>query len=223
MTKYDFPYSFNVHPSIKYLGVTSFLDSFEEPFNAVKIATMVSANPNSEYYGIDVNTIVNHWKDTGIRGNKKHKEIEDWINFKTEMTEDCKSLNETLNITPKNTFSEIKLYSNKLQLVGICDLIPIIDDTIIVHDIKTFSKITDDKIDKASKQILLYCKMLRENIKDKNIKIRPGKIIVIRPKSKISDSGNNFDFYSPEYYDINPNVIKKVKQMINVRLDEIKV
>jgi hypothetical protein len=222
MFKEKFPYRFNINKDVKYLGVTSFLDSFEEPFDAIKIATIVSSIPTSEYYGIDVDTIINHWKDTGIRGNKKHKEIEDWLNFKSEMTEDCVSLNENLNVTQDNSYSEIKIYSNEYQLVGIVDLIQMINDTIIVHDIKTFSKVSDDKIDKASKQILLYCKMLRENIEDKKIKIKPGKIILIRPKSKISDSGQNFDFYKPEYVNINTNVVDTVKKMINVRKDDIK-
>lgn len=217
-----FPYDLkNIHPSIKYLGVTSFLDSFEEPFNALEIATKVSNIPSSEYYGFDVELIIKHWKNTGIRGNKKHKEIEDWLKFNM-VSDVCLDLKENLGISPDNSFSEIKIYSNELHLNGFIDIVQKNKETIFVHDIKTFSKISDDKIDKASKQIFLYCKMLRENIPDKNIRIKPGKIIIIRPKAKVTDKVDYLEFHEPEYINVNKNVIEYLKKMINVRLEDIK-
>ena len=216
----EFPFESRKKPNIKYLGVTSWLNKFEEEFIPLEVATKVSKNPRSEYYELDPQKIVKMWELTGKRGTKKHQEIEKWLKKETETCEFANDLYQKLDIHPDNSWAEIKVHSDNLQLSGIIDIIQGENNTYYVHDIKTFKKVTQDKIDKTTKQILIYCVMLDEVINDKNIKIRPGKIINLQPVANISEK-INLKFKKPEIIDINRYLFPQLSEMIDERFNEI--
>ena len=219
----NFPYISTKTENIEYLGVTSWLGSFEAPFIPEEVARKVSKNPNSEYFDIPISDIIKMWNDTATRGNRKHKEIEDWLKGVGEKNEHCSIIENSLGISPDNSFAEIKLYCDEFRLTGKPDIIQEIkekDYTIYnIHDIKTFKKNNKDKLIQASKQILIYCKMLRELIRNDDIIIRPGKIIVISPKNNISENVW-FEFSEPEIFDIEKGIMEDLIKMFNDRLQQ---
>lgn len=213
-----FPYVSIQDKSLKYSRVTEFLSSFEPPFDAKEVAEKVSNYENSEYYGHSVESILEMWRLTGIRGDQKHKQIENWLRSEGPETSECTIIKNTLGINPENTYAEIKLYANRFSLTGTPDIVQQIDpNTFIVHDIKTFKKVSDDKIDKASKQILTYCAMLKEIISNPDIKVKAGKIIIIQPSNNISDN-TSFEFEDPIFLDINKYVLGDLKFMLKTRI-----
>lgn len=206
-----------------YIRVTTWLNSYEKPFNAPKIAEQVSNNPNSEYYGMEIKDILSAWQNTSTRGTKKHKTIEDWIHGLSEINPTCEKIQNELGITPQNTYSEIQIWSNRLFISGTPDIIQKVDDTkYIVHDIKTFTKVNTDKIIKTTKQIMTYCLLLKHSRPD--LTFKPGKIILIRPKSKISENVTDDEFYDVEFLDLilDDYVTVQFMEMVKKRYSEIK-
>lgn len=232
MIKKDFPFlqkilDFDVlnHEYIlngeKVISVTRWLESFNtKPFDSHKISEEVSKNRFSEYYGMNPEKIRLLWSQTAQRGSEKHNSIEEWLLGKSKYCEEKEFLT-SLNITPKNSWSEIPLGSEKLKIAGTADIIQKVSDNWYrIWDIKTFTKISDNKIDKASLQILLYCILLYQ-ISNKTIKVTPGGIILIQPKNKISNGAENI-FNKPELLKINLSMQKKLNTMIKQRYEYLK-
>jgi hypothetical protein len=144
----NFPFDSIKNPKLKYFSVTKWLSEDEEPFDAMAIASKVCTYKGSEYFGMDPNTIVKLWDLTGKRGSDKHQEIENWLRGVNPTCEFKKEF-EQLGITPDTSWSEIKLYSDWLCLSGIIDIIQGGNKSYIVHDIKTFKKMTEDKLIKT--------------------------------------------------------------------------
>jgi hypothetical protein len=199
-------------------SVTTWLSSFEEPFNPYKISEEVSRNPNSEYYGLEPDKIRKLWQSTALRGSQKHSTIEDWL---TEKQDNCLESDFLINlgINPKNSWSEVPLISTKLMLAGTADIITFENEIFYIWDIKTAKKIDDNKIKKFSLQILTYCILLR-HMTDGKIKIAPGGIISIKPADNLSDGLTN-NFESPQFININKNISQQLKLMLKSRKREV--
>lgn len=203
----------------KMLSVTTWLSSFEPPFNPYDVSKKVSKLPNSEYYGMDPKVIRELWNKTGPRGSKKHDSIEKWLTGENESCKEQKFI-EKLGINPDNTWSEIKLYSEKLLLAGTADIITRIDDNVFkIFDIKTSSKIGKEKLNKFSKQIFTYGLLLK-HISDRPIRIIPGGIISIPPTDSISE-GVTDEFNDPKYINHNKEVWPDFLDMVKHRKNQI--
>ena len=204
---------------IEFMSVTTWLSSFDEPFNPYKISEQVSKNPNSEYFGMDPEVIRKLWAKTGPRGTKKHNSIEDWLTGKTDYCDE-KNFLINLGITPENSWSEVTLCSEKLLLSGTADIITRIDkDVFKIWDIKTSTKIGRDKLEKFSKQILTYGLLLK-HMSDRPIKIIPGDIISIMPTSGISE-GVNDGFLDAKIVSIDLSVKSSFRNMVKHRQKNI--
>lgn len=203
------------------IGVTTWLSSFDKEFNSYEIAKKVSKIPTSEYYGLDPKDIVILWESTGTRGKTKHDSIEKWLTGETESCLESKFF-ENLGINPENTWSEIKLCSEKLLIAGTADIITKIDENVYkIFDIKTSAKLGKEKLEKFNKQILTYGLLLKHMTTD-NIKIIPGGIISIAPVNLISEGVNDNDvFKKPVYIEPNLSVLPKFKEMVNHRKKQI--
>lgn len=209
------------YKSDKYISVTGWLNSFEPPFNPYEISKQVSKNPNSEYYKMDPSVIRKLWQGTAARGTKCHHDIEQWITGERKMCKYTEFLKE-LGIKASCSWSEVPLVSRQLKLAGTADIISYDkkNDKYIIWDIKTTKKITPDVIKKFSKQIFIYCIILRQMTENK-IKIIPGGIISIKP-SKFLSEGLLSEFDEPEFIDIDMSIANDLRYMIKRRLNEIK-
>jgi len=204
---------------IKLISVTSWLKQFEEPFDPYEISEKISKNPNSEYYGMDPAIIRSLWIKTANRGSKKHKTIEKWLTGETSSCDEAEFLIQ-YNITPQNAYSEIPLISKKLMLAGTADIITVENGQYFIWDIKTAKKVNEDKRRKFSLQILTYCVLLYQ-MADRAIKVSPGGIILIEPKSNLSKDVSNA-FKNAEFIEIDKNVKDELKYMIKIRKKELK-
>ena len=203
---------------IEYLSVTKWLSQFDKPFNPYKISEQVSKNPNSEYYRMKPEDIRSLWIKTGSRGTKHHNQIENWIVGKTDTCKE-KDFLEDLGITPSNTWSEVPLISNKLQLAGTADLITQTDEGLVVWDIKTSKKVDSKKILKFTLQICTYGYMISE-MANKEVEVFAGGIILISPKGNISEGVEEI-FNEPELIKVD-YIPDGFKEMIGNRKYQIK-
>jgi len=215
---FDESYHVYKHKGVKFLNVTTWLSKMDTPFDAYEVSEKVSKMPDSEYYGMNPAEIRQLWKDTAMRGNKKHKSIERWLKEESANCDEMIFLHD-LGINPKTSWSEIPLMSESLQLAGTADIITIKDNEYFFWDIKTCKKVDDAKLKKFSMQIMTYCVLLWEMTKG-SISINPGGIILIEPKDDLS-KGITSDFNPPvllnidhSVNDILINAIKKRRKYI---------
>lgn len=211
----------------KLTSVTTFLNEIDteegvEPFDAPKIAKMISLMENSKYFGLDVKTILSLWSKKANYGTRKHKQIEDYLSGKIKNFNHEKFFIDN-NITLDNTILEVIVFDEKLGLSGRFDLATVENDEIYIHDVKTSDPLTMDKIQHYSKQILIYSILLNRMLKKSclDFKVKPGKIIHIPPKYNILDERIDFtnldDFLYPELVDLELTEcdVSLVKKLLN--------
>jgi len=211
-----FPVSIDHSNSDKYEHVTSFISRQSPPFDGVRIAKEISTNCGSIYYEMEVEDILYYWKLATEFGNIQHQKIENYI--RKNQSCDFDEFFQQNNIGFENSYSEIKLTSDIYQLTGTADIIvrEINEDKTIyrIHDIKTYKNITDEKILKASVQILLYCMMLNNHLGENEIAI-PGKILHISNVSHPTNQDiSTWKISKPYFVNFDKNAIKEVKKYL---------
>jgi predicted patatin/cPLA2 family phospholipase len=235
---YRFNAKFHSHSvdSIKLQSVTGFINSFGEPFNAKKIISEITVNPNSEYYQLDSEFIQRQWQSLAVLGTKMHHRAELWLQNKINDTDfQFAEYFRKNNLIPENCLSEVSLFNLNYLLGGIADTIQILelDDKIQINvfDIKTTKNISEnyDKQKSASLQIYIYSLLLKNLMQkfkfEKPLEIKCGQIISIESNVKdIRKEINTHDltqFKEPillnlvkeqEHYDFIKNEMLKRKQ-----------
>lgn len=213
----DFPIDFSKICLGEYISPTRLLGVFEEPFDAMETAKAVATYENSEYYQIPVETILEYWKLTAPYGNIIHSEIQDYLTNNKECR--FKDALEKHGINYNNSYSEIEIKSQDKKMKGFVDIITVqeVEDRTeyIIHDIKTYKKINEDKLISASMQILLYCLILNDSLGANEYAI-PGKIIHISNNSKPNDlEYKEWENKNPVFYDFDKRAIKKLKNLLD--------
>lgn len=207
----------------KVISVTQFLSQFQPKFNPYKISEQVSKNPNSEYYGLDPDVIRKIWANTGPRGTIKHNEIENYLLGNKSECKESEFLS-NINITPGNSWPEIKLFSSKLMIAGTADIISYQNNQYVIYDIKTSKKVDNEKLKKFTEQVHLYCVMLKHMINNPEIEVAPGGIILISPIINLSKSleEDEVKFKDPEFIPITNVISSKLQENIKYRKYEVK-
>ncbi len=213
----------------KLTSVTQFLDEItkeqgEEPFNALKVATEISKNENSKYFGLEPRKILSLWSKKANYGTKKHKQVENGLNDENFNFPDKQFFIDN-NLNKDNTITEILVFDVELGLSGRFDLAEVKDNVIYIHDVKTSDPITEGKIEHYSQQILVYSILLNRMLKKSGLDytVKPGKIIHIKPKYDILDESMDFnnmeDFCYPEFIDVRLTKydVTLVKNVLNKR------
>lgn len=223
---------------LKLISVTQFIGRVKEPFNAYEVAKKLSDFPNCQYYKMDPKDIIKLWSLNANRGTKKHAEVEKYLNGELDNFID-KPFFDSINFSKNNCLSELKLYSEKFALAGTADIVEIKENDknidVLIHDIKTFQSLTDDRLESFNLQTIIYTIMLRELLSDfkkeysdYNLKVNPGKLLWYEPYQNISESNYDSDidtqFNFPRLIDVqkNFNVYEKVKKLLTDRKNELK-
>lgn len=125
--------------NIEFTSVTEFISSFFNPFDEYKIAQKLSTL--KKYNHMSTEDILKDWENRRNRGTIVHKQIEEFLNEideKSQSLENNIDANISLDLKTKqgiaflkkkcindnnNLFSEIKIYSEELQIAGTIDLI----------------------------------------------------------------------------------------------------
>jgi hypothetical protein len=156
----------------EYISVTTLLGEMF-PFDDVMVANRIRKFPNSPYYKWSVKRILKDWEDSATIGTLLHNACEQYT-LEGTIPEDpilksCVSQYAKLKFRGK-TIPEQLVYSKKLKIAGTIDLLEFCDNIIYVYDIKTYKKITRDRIHKLSLQLEIY-KRLAEGIYNKKCKV----------------------------------------------------
>lgn len=140
-------------------NVTSIVHKYFKPFDAKKIARMLSKFPVNRANGRGVRYYLNHWKEMAERGSLIHDEID---KFLSDDSSEFEAIADDLDLktsqaiewvsnfsveereTPmKKTISEALIYNKELGLAGAIDWIVIYeDDTFEIIDWKSNKKFT---------------------------------------------------------------------------------
>ena len=138
-------------PDFSFTSVTTFVGSFFEPFDEIKIANHL-VNNVPKYFGETPESIMKQWQVAREYGTEVHLEIENWIKDGTD-PKDIKSIVAAkwigAYISKPNieTFPEVIVYSKELGIAGTID--------ILMMDKKTGEYVlidwkTSKRIDKSS-------------------------------------------------------------------------
>ena len=115
-------YSLVNDPAIAFTSVTTFVNSFFEPFDEVKISNHL-VNNVPKYFGETPESLIEKWNLARKHGTDVHLEIENWIKNGTA-PKDQKSIAAKKWIggyvaRPNiETFSEVMVYSKELCIAG---------------------------------------------------------------------------------------------------------
>jgi hypothetical protein len=157
---------------IEYISVTTLLGQLF-PFDRNMIAKQISNNPNSPYYKWPLKKIFKDWSDSAVQGTILHNACEkfilDGIIPDDDILKICVQQYAKLKFKGK-TVPEQLVYSKKLKIAGTIDLLEFCDNIIYIYDIKTYKKITKDRIHKLSLQLEIY-KRLAEEIYNKKCQV----------------------------------------------------
>lgn len=173
----------------RFKGVTSWMDEYLPPFNAVKVATQCSKNPRSEYYQMEVQAILDLWKSKTTAGTEGHKAIEESINdglYPEDHTamyvDEMYRLLDEAGLTP--IVAEWVIYDEELGRASAIDILCGKEGKIVIVDAKFFEKgmefsaykgktfnypldmIGASKYDKVSVQADIYREILERNYPD---------------------------------------------------------
>lgn len=132
----------------EFFGVTSWIKQFEPHKDWKGIAFGSSKNPRSEWYGMEVDDILNAWKEKGNEsrevGNNIHKAIEDCINlgvYNEEYAPFIDAFWETMDANEiKPVVSELVLYDESIKRSSPLDIVGTKDGQVVIVDTKTFAK-----------------------------------------------------------------------------------
>ena len=150
---YEGPHTYEFFPDLRknegveYQGITSWIKDFEPYKDWDKIAKGSSFNPNSEWYGMDVEDIRDAWKQKGIdsaeKGNAIHKAIENSIVTGEYDEEYAQYIDAFWQLMDNNKIkpitAELVLYDENVERASPVDVVGLRDGQVIVIDIKTFA------------------------------------------------------------------------------------
>ena len=140
-------YKLKNHPDIIFTSVTTFVNSFFEPFDEVKVSNHL-VNNVPKYFGETPESLIEKWNVARQYGTDVHLEIENWIKEGIK-PKDEKSIAATKWIggyvsRPNiDTFSEVIVYSKELGIAGTIDILMMNKNTeeYVLIDWKTSKKI----------------------------------------------------------------------------------
>ena len=142
----------------RYVSVSSLLKKLF-PFDALEVATKVSAMPSSKYFGRTTDDIIAEWNGRRNIGTELHEAIEAAI-----LGKDCKpELRRFTRAFKAGNWrgplkSEVVLHDPELFIAGTTDLIEERPAEDVIWDIKTCRKIDEEKLLQYSAQITLYAR-----------------------------------------------------------------
>ena len=119
-----------LNSDIKFKSVTEFIGSFFNPFDELKIANQL-VNNVPKYKHLTSQELLQDWENRRNRGTIVHKEIETFLNnqcindnndIDLKSKQGIKFLNQKCIKDSNMLFSEIKIFSEKLQIAGTIDL-----------------------------------------------------------------------------------------------------
>ena len=179
-------YKLDSRPDIQFISATTFVSQFFEEFDAEKVAKrLVKFSP--KYRGMEVNDVLQLWRDAADHGTFVHEEIENHILNQTPLTErkSIHGVNWLKKFKMKSNFDiypEVIVYSEELKISGTIDLL-LFDkqsNTYLIMDWKTSKiigtkpygnkkgilpaseTIDDTKFNHYALQLSLYCYILEE-------------------------------------------------------------
>lgn len=231
------PHIYYVNNKAYEISVTSFVHSFFEEFNAMKIINKFydiwQSNSSSPYFGLTPDEIIQMWEDNGKNashlGTLMHKDIELFYNGEVPQNEDSIEFKHFQNFHQdynklKPYRSEWIIFCEELRLAGSIDM-AFIDENgeLILFDWKRSKEIKeqnkygegkyplnhlpDSNYWHYSLQLNIYKAILEKNY-DKTIsKMR---LAIFHP--------NNDNYIIVEV----PNLQEEVQQMFELRLEELK-
>ena len=168
MIKYDkASHTYKNEEGADYISVTTLLARLF-PFNAAEIAAKVNNMRGSCYYGMGVERITEQWQRSSGLGHMVHNAVENYI--KEGSVPDDKSLvplvDQFKRLNFKGTLmSEVMVQSSdEYKIAGTVDIIEDTGKHLYVWDIKTYKKITDDKVKKCSYQLEIYKRLIENTL-----------------------------------------------------------
>lgn len=169
------------------IGITRFIDSFFEPFDAVKIAKKCSEGSNPKYAGKCPVEIALIWYKEAWKGTKIHEQIQKYIaNEECNLSPYITDFVDNLLVDYNILHTEFKVENEEYGLRGIVDIIlqHKVTKKLLIGDWKTNEKIdtwnkfrngngclnhlTDCKLNHYSLQLNLYKLLLQDiyNVED---------------------------------------------------------
>ena len=198
---------------LEYISVTTLLGNLF-PFDRNEIAKNISQNPNSPYYKWDIKDIFKDWVKAASEGNKLHNACETFIKENIYPTDTnlkpCVEQFAKLRFKGK-LLSEQKVCSKKYLIAGTIDLLEDCGKIIYIYDLKTYKKITEDRIHKLNLQLEIY-KRLAEETFNKPCQCIGGLIFENYAKAK---QNTNLVFIKAQ------DASKEVDDILNERLKEM--
>ena len=140
-------YSLLDDSAISFTSVTTFVNSFFEPFDEVKVSNHL-VNNVPKYFGETPESLIEKWNLARKHGTDVHLEIENWIKDGTP-PKDQKSIAakkwiDGYVVRPNiETFSEVIVYSKELCIAGTMDVLMVNKDSEehVIIDWKTSKRI----------------------------------------------------------------------------------
>tara|TARA_Y100001934_G_C12120243_1_gene662768 strand:- start:71 stop:778 length:708 start_codon:yes stop_codon:yes gene_type:complete len=140
-------YILKTMPDIKFQSVTTILDKFFEPFDEKKIAEKL-CKTSPKYMGMRPEQLIASWHKLRDHGSNVHKEIELFLENKTQPSElkarlALNWLDRYCSRSDIEVFTEVIVYSSEIKVAGMVDILLYYknDDTYEVIDWKTTKEI----------------------------------------------------------------------------------
>lgn len=153
----DHSYTSTDQDSITWTSVTSLVSNFKQPFEAKKIATAVSKNKKSKWYGLKPEEIMDIWKNEGLRavtlGTFYHNQREEEICSFNSIQKEGKNLPvfkpiviDGIKYAPEQkleegVYPEHMVFLKSSGLCGQSDLVEVVNGKIYIIDYKTNKEI----------------------------------------------------------------------------------
>lgn len=180
----------------EYISVTTLIKE-AYPKNMDEIAEKVITLPHSRYFSMTVDACNKLWKAQGDFGTQLHKAIETWILWGTFPPHLSKHYPAVLQFSQGHwrgkLKSEVILHWPELRIAGTADLLEEFDTHFKLWDLKTYAKMTEDKVFQTYTQLGIYAMMIERQYQ-KPVKI--GGIL-----------------WFPDYYTKQNNPIQIVKEI----------
>jgi len=149
---------------IEYKSITTLLGE-QKPFNSIEIAEKVSKISSSRYFGMSVDRILEFWDNSAELGTVVHEAIEEYINDSIWPSDE--TLTPLVEQFSKLRFrgellSETLVWDESTRLAGTVDIMEVLQDRIMLYDIKTSRAINEDKLGTYSLQLELYRRLVEK-------------------------------------------------------------
>lgn len=204
---------------VEYKGITSWVSSFSKvPFIPKEVAEKCNKNPNSKYYDLGVDAILQQWTDKRDKGDAIHKCIEDVVNHavydETMSFYIDRFFEEIDKYNIKPFVSEMVVYDEDIERATPIDLLGTRNGKITLCDLKTFEdgmefypyggktfkhplgKLFDSKFEKVSLQLSIEKKWLKDKYSIKEEQFDEMYVMVLNDNGAellpVMDYHNNF-------------------------------